>query len=187
MPEEMFDVIDDDNHVIGQERRSVVHGTGLQHRGVHLLLFTSEGKLLVQQRSKDRKNSPSSLDCSVSEHVRAGEEYLAGAIRGLKEELGLEGMELRPIITFKMNYGPNDNEISRVYQGHVDPAQVKFDPVELDHVEYYSLQELGALLTDGNKPFSYWFKQLVLWSIDRPSNVQVLATHGHLQPDAYLK
>jgi isopentenyl-diphosphate delta-isomerase len=154
---------------------------------VHLLLFTSEGKLLVQQRSKDRKNSPSSLDCSVSEHVRAGEDYLTGAVRGLKEELGLEGIELRPIITFRMNYGPNDNEISRVYQGTVDPSLVQFDPVELERVEYYSLQELGELLAGGKTPFSYWFKQLVLWSTDRPSNLQIRATHGPLQPDAYLK
>jgi isopentenyl-diphosphate Delta-isomerase len=187
MPEEMFDVIDDDNHVIGQERRSVVHQTGLQHRGVHMFLFTSDGKLLVQQRSKDRKNSPSSLDCSVSEHVRAGEEYLAGAMRGLKEELGLEALELRPIITFRMKYGPNDNEISRVYQGHVDPALVQFDPVELEYVEYYSLQELAELLDGGKKPFSYWFRQLLLWSIDWPSDLQILAVHSPLQPDAYLK
>ena len=54
MSDELFDVVDEEDKVIGQETRSIVHQRGLWHRGVHVLLFTHEGKLLVQQRSRDR-------------------------------------------------------------------------------------------------------------------------------------
>src|SRR3990172_2844418 len=129
MPDELFDIVDEQDKVIGQEMRSIVHQRGLWHRGVHVFLFTQDGKLLVQQRSKDRMHAPSALDCSVSEHLKAGEEYYSAALRGLQEELGVKGIEIQPLVKFKMNYGPNDNEISALYQGEVEPALVKFDPV----------------------------------------------------------
>jgi isopentenyldiphosphate isomerase len=91
MAEELLDIVDDNDIVLGREPRSTVHKVGLQHRGVHVFLFTTDGKMLVQKRSADRASSPSMLDCSVSEHVKAGESYREAAIRGMKEELGLEG------------------------------------------------------------------------------------------------
>ena len=182
MSEEMFDIVNDDDMVIGQERRSVVHQTGLQHRGVHVFLFTPEHKLLVQQRSKDRQASPSSLDCSVSEHVKAGEDYLSAAHRGLKEELGLENVDLKPIITFRMNYGPNDNEISRLFEGQLaDPSRVRFDPLEVESIDYFSLDELQRLRAEGKRPFSRWFKQMMLWIGGKPSELKITSTHGPLR------
>ena len=184
MTEEIFDVVNNDDVVIGQERRSVVHRTGLQHRGIHICLFTADGKLLVQQRSKDRHASPSSLDCSVSEHVKAGEDYLTAAQRGLKEELGLENIALEPVITFKMNYGLNDNEICRLFQGRLyDPSLVRFDPIEVESVDYASIEELQRLLAEGTKPFSRWFEQMVLWIGGKPNELQILSTHGPLRPE----
>ena len=49
--EELFDIVDDSNCVIGQERRSVVHARGLKHRAVYCFVFNTEGALLLQQRS----------------------------------------------------------------------------------------------------------------------------------------
>jgi len=65
MAEEIFDIVNQDNIVIGQELRRIVHQTGLWHRGVHVFLFTPDRKLLVQKRSQTRDTFPSTLDCSV--------------------------------------------------------------------------------------------------------------------------
>ncbi len=188
MAEEMFDIVNDDDVVIGQDRRSVVHQTGLQHRGVHVLLFTPENRLLVQQRSKDRHAAPSTLDCSVSEHVKAGEDYLAAAQRGLKEELGLENITLEPIVTFKMNYGPNDNEISRLFQASLDdPKRVRFDPVEVESVEYADLDELQQALAQGRRPFSRWFAQILLWIEGKQNELTILKKHGTTRTELHFK
>lgn len=144
MIEEMLDVVNDEDMIIGQESRLLVHEKGLQHRGVHVFLFTVDGKMLVQKRSADRASSPSLLDCSVSEHVQAGESYLEAAMRGMKEELGVEGIEIKPLGTIKMEYGPNDNEISRIYEGRVIPNQIRFDAVEISEIRYMSLEEIQA-------------------------------------------
>jgi isopentenyl-diphosphate delta-isomerase type 1 len=186
MAEEMFDVVNDDDVVIGQASRSEVHATGLQHRGIHVCLFMPDGRMLIQQRSRSRHAAPSSLDCSVSEHVKAGEDYPTAAQRGLQEELGLKNIAVEPIITFRMNYGPNDNEICRLYQARLDdPSAVHFDPVEVESVDYASMDELQQLLADGKRPFSRWFEQMLLWAAGKPTELRILSTHGALVPEKY--
>jgi len=178
MTDELFDIVDEKDVVIGREARSIVHQRGLWHRGVHVLLFTQEGKLLVQQRSKDKVQSPSALDCSVSEHLQAGEDYFGAAIRGLREELGIEGVDIRPLVRFKMNYGPNDNEISQIYEGLVDPTFVKIDRIEVEWIDYYSLPDLERFLLNGEFAFSYWFEQIFRWYLGNLSALEVLEKYG---------
>ena len=172
--EELLDIVSEDDQVIGQEKRAVVHTSGLWHRGVHVLLFTPERKLVIQQRSKRRKQSPGALDCSVSEHLKAGETYLAGAIRGLEEELGIKQVPLQPLVQFKMNYGPGDNMISTLYQGTVDKEAIRMDANEIERILYHSLSEVEALLAQGEVLFSRWFEQLLLWYLRKPSDIQVI-------------
>ena len=174
MSDELFDVIDEEDTVIGQEMRRIVHQRGLWHRGVHVLLFTREDELLVQQRSRDRVHAPLALDCSVSEHVKAGEDYYAAAVRGLKEEMGVTEIDVKPLIKFKMNYGPNDNEISKLYQGVVDPTTVNFDPIEIERVDYFSMLALQKLMESKGSIFSYWFEQIIQWYLGNPSALEVL-------------
>jgi len=174
MPDELFDIIDENDQVLGQEMRSVVHQRGSWHRGVHVLLFTQDDKLLVQQRSKTKSQSPLTFDCSVSEHVLSGEDYYEAALRGLSEELGVEDIEIQPLTKFKMNYGPNDNEVSMIYKGIVDSKQVRFDPEEIERVDAYTIEELGSLLEQKPELFSYWFEQIVLWLAQKPSAVQIM-------------
>jgi len=171
MTDELLDIVNDKDFVTRQEMRSTVHKLGLQHRGVHVFLFTRDGKMLVQKRSADRAASPSALDCSVSEHVKAGESYLNAAMRGMKEEMGVDGIEIKELVKFRMNYGTNDNEISTVYEGIVDPAAVKFDPVEIEEINYYSVDELQEMIESGNVKFCGWFVELLNWYLEKPAKM----------------
>jgi isopentenyldiphosphate isomerase len=171
MTDELLDIVNDKDFVTGQEMRSTVHKLGLQHRGVHVFLFTRDGKMLVQKRSADRASSPSALDCSVSEHVKAGESYLNAAIRGMKEEMGVDGIEIKELVKFRMNYGTNDNEISTLYEGIVDPATVKFDPIEIEKINYYSVDELQEMVKTDNVKFCGWFVELLNWYLEKPTKM----------------
>ncbi len=172
--DELLDIVNDEDIVTGQEMRSTVLQLGLQHRGVHVFLFTRDGKMLVQKRSADRAASPSMLDCSVSEHVKAGENYLDAALRGMKEELGVTGIGIYPLVTFRMNYGFNDNEISTLYEGVLDPDKVIFDPVEIEEVGHYSINELKEMMKEGNLKFCGWFVEILNWYSKKPANLKVL-------------
>jgi len=90
MSEEIFDVVDPNDQVIGQQSRSEVHRLGLRHRAIHLLVFNAKGELFLQKRSMKKDCFPGTWDSSVSGHVDTGEEYDACALREPREEIGLE-------------------------------------------------------------------------------------------------
>jgi isopentenyldiphosphate isomerase len=178
MPNELLDVVNDDDVVIFQKMRSIVHRRGFQHRGIHVFLVTPKGKLLVQQRGRHQETFPLALDCSVSEHVKAGEDYQQAADRGMAEELGIHGVCTEALIKFKMVYGPNDFEICQLYEGSVDTTLVRFDPLEVEEIAYYRLGELEALMQSGEAAFSSWFVQLINWYLGKPSRLEVLRNYS---------
>jgi isopentenyl-diphosphate delta-isomerase type 1 len=183
MPDELLDVVSHNDTVIGRQLRSVVHERGLTHRGVHVFLFTPDGRLLVQQRSRHRDTAPLALDCSVSEHVKAGEDFIQAAQRGLNEELGIAQLTLSRVVYFSFRYGPNDNKISQLFEGVVRPDSVHFDPQEVERVTYHSLPELLTIRDTKTAQFSAWFEQLLLWYGRRPCELHILeAGQGQFQP-----
>jgi len=174
MADELLDVVNDQDEVTGQAMRSAVHQQGLQHRGVHVFLFNEQGDMLIQKRSADRVHAPSLLDCSVSEHVKAGESYLEAAIRGLNEEMGVEGIQIEPLGKIQMEYGPNDYEISRIYKGKIEPGQISFDPVEISEVRFMSLDDIRIGITHQKEIYCSWFVEIMKWYFSEPANLNVL-------------
>lgn len=174
MADELLDIVNDKDEVTGQAMRSTVHQQGLQHRGVHVFLFNEQGEMLIQKRSADRANSPSLLDCSVSEHVKAGESYLEAALRGLKEEMGVAGIEIQLLGKIQMEYGPNDNEISQIYVGKVDPKQVQFDPEEISEIKFMSLDEIKAGIIHEKGIYCGWFVELMNWYFGQAARLKVM-------------
>jgi isopentenyldiphosphate isomerase len=90
MREEIFDIVNQRDEVIGQERRSEVHRRGLRHRSVHVLVFNAAGRVFLQKRSVRKDTFPGAWDSSASGHLDQGETYDACAVRELREELGWE-------------------------------------------------------------------------------------------------
>ena len=58
MSEEIFDVVNELDEVIGQQPRSEVHRQGLQHRAVHVLLLNARGQVFLQKRSLTKDRQP---------------------------------------------------------------------------------------------------------------------------------
>ncbi|MGH8525199.1 MAG: NUDIX hydrolase [Gammaproteobacteria bacterium] len=87
---ELFDVVDDDDRVLGRMRRDDVHRWQLRHRAAHVLVVNSHGEVFVQRRSILKECAPGLWDTSVAGHVQSGESYAACAVRELAEEIGLQ-------------------------------------------------------------------------------------------------
>ena len=92
--DELFDVVNEADEVVGQEKRAVVHATGLMHRAVHVFLLNKGGEVFMQKRSRLKDVHPGRWDSSAAGHLDVGEGYEAAARRELQEELGQEGEEL---------------------------------------------------------------------------------------------
>ncbi len=86
---ERFDVVDENDVVIGQASRHEVHRDRLRHRAVHILVFHPRGDLFLQKRSRFKDAHPGQWDTSAAGHLNAGQGYDETAARELEEELGV--------------------------------------------------------------------------------------------------
>ena len=89
MSEEIFDIVNERDEVVGQAPRKEVHARGLWHRAVHVLVFNSRGEVFLQKRSMLKDTAKGKWDSSSSGHLDTGEDYDACAVRELREEIGL--------------------------------------------------------------------------------------------------
>ena len=89
MNDEIFDIVNDNDEVIGRLPRYQVHRDGLKHRAVHVLVFNARGEIFLQKRSRKKDCFPGAWDSSASGHLDSGEDYDECAVRELREELGL--------------------------------------------------------------------------------------------------
>jgi isopentenyldiphosphate isomerase len=61
MSDEIFDVVNERDEVIGQNTRREVHARGLLHRAIHVLVFNSRGEIFLQKRSMIKDREPGTL------------------------------------------------------------------------------------------------------------------------------
>ena len=151
--EDIFDVVNEHDEVIGREPRSVVHARGLRHRAAHVLVFNAAGKVFLQLRSMTKDNNPGVWDSSCSGHVDAGETYVVAAERELMEEIGLlVEQPLEPL--FKLD-ACEDTGMEFCW---VDRTQSEgpFDlnPEEIDEGRWFSAQELTEQLDANPEVYS---------------------------------
>jgi len=89
MREEIFDIVNERDEVVGQNTRREVHALGLWHRAVHVLVFNARGEVFLQKRSMKKDLAAGKWDSSASGHLDTGEAYDACAVREVREEIGL--------------------------------------------------------------------------------------------------
>lgn len=161
MPE-YFETFDDNDNPAGLVPRAEVHARGLWHRSAHVFLFTSDHQLYVQRRAADKDLYPDRWDFSVGEHLKPGETYLAGAQRGLAEELGVSGVALQPIGGLHRatnsipELGVVDREVQQAFRGCHDGA-VRPDPEEVADVTCLSVEALRIWMERSPESFTPWF------------------------------
>jgi isopentenyl-diphosphate delta-isomerase type 1 len=153
MSEEIFDVVNDRDEVIGQKPRSEIHRLELKHRAVHVLVFNSKGELFLQKRSMRKDCFPGAWDSSASGHLDRGEGYDACAVREVKEELGLELRQV-PERLFKINAcAATGWEFVWIYRCHSEGPFV-LHPDEIERGEWFSAARLNQWLADQPRVFA---------------------------------
>lgn len=166
-----MDVVNENNEIIGQDRRNNIHMKGLWHRGVHVLVFNVNGKILLQKRSPNKDKFPSCYDISLSEHLQSGENYEQAALRGLEEELGITDVTLEKLVRFRMIYGHNDNNISEIFRCKYDD-KVKIDRNEINEIEFMPLNKVMELIRENENIFAFWANEILKWFFGMTSKLE---------------
>lgn len=91
MQDEQIDIVNKEGKATGQSAlKSIIHNKGHYHNTAHIWFYTTEGEILLQQRAASKVIYPLLWDVSVAGHIDAGETVKSGAIREIKEEIGLK-------------------------------------------------------------------------------------------------
>ena len=141
--EEYFDLYDEAGNRIGKALRRECHGNpALLHHTAHVMVFHPEsGDVLLQKRSADKDIQPGKWDTAVGGHLALGEDYLAGAKRELREELGVTS---EPELFFLFDAqirNEIESEDTRVF-GVKLAGPFAFQKEEIDEVRFWSKAEL---------------------------------------------
>lgn len=160
MSEEIFDVVDAEDRVIGQAPRSQVHAERWLHRAVHIFVLNSRGELLIHQRTATKDECPLKYTSSASGHLHAGEDYDTAARRELEEELSLHS----PVeFLVKLPAGPETSyEHSALYRTVTDESPV-FLAEEILRGEYYPLDAVADWVARQPDDFTPCFRELWKW------------------------
>ncbi len=159
--EEFIDII---NKETGEKtgevkQKSEVHQKGLWHKTAHVWCVNSKGEILLQHRSKEKKNFPDMWDISVAGHISSGETSREGAIREIKEEIGVDvsdseleylGTVVQEIVLNNGTY--IDNELNDIYIFKLEDFEnFEIQKEELDQLIWLSTSDFKEWVIEKRK------------------------------------
>ena len=155
MKEEQIDIVTKTGEPTGQSTlKSKIHSQGHYHNTAHIWFYTNKGEVLLQQRAASKVIYPLLWDVSVAGHIDAGETLKSGAVREIKEEIGLTITEdkLNKIGVFEcFQTYPNgiiDNEFHHTFIAElkVDINQLTPQKEEVEALKMVSFEDFMLLL-----------------------------------------
>lgn len=150
MPDELLDLVDEHDRVIGTLMKSEAHAPGKIIRISHVILFNAKGEMALQLRSKNVRFAPGHWVTTGSGHVGSGETYQQAGARELQEEVGVtvpltfEGTEF---YTDDFNH---THEWLGVLHGTYG-GNFTVDPEAVERVGWFSLDAIKKMIADGEK------------------------------------
>lgn len=160
--EELVDIVNENNEVIGKAKRGEAHKKGLIHRALSVLALNAANQILLQQRSPGRSIHPLSWDLSTSEHVLAGETYEEAGERSAREELGIE-VKVKKVSGESLQKRKYKLKDRIVYEYEIvcmlitfHEGPFKLDPKEVYRVKFFSVEEIEEMIKNKTK-FTPWF------------------------------
>jgi isopentenyldiphosphate isomerase len=145
---EILDLVDLRDRVVGQATLKDCLEKGLLHRAVAILVVRSSGKIVLQRRNRKDLWQPGRWTLSSTGHVMSGETYEAAAKRELSEELGIVGRPrlLEKLLLPKVKGGDLTEWEHVALFEVVSDARTVVDPVELEEVAVLSTPDVKEMM-----------------------------------------
>jgi isopentenyldiphosphate isomerase len=145
--DEVLDIVDEHDRVVGQAPRHEAYARRLRHRCAFVLVRDAEDRIFVHRRTDRKLVFPSLYDMFVGGVVGAGESYDDAALREAEEELGVTGLPA-PVRLFTFLYEtPEHTWWSAAYEVRCDqPVRPQVDEVAWH--AFITEEELQRRLTE---------------------------------------
>ncbi|MDO8741375.1 MAG: NUDIX domain-containing protein [Candidatus Woesearchaeota archaeon] len=146
---EFLDSVNENDEITGRASKKEIYEKQLLHRIVHVLVFNDKGEMALQLRSKCTSFCPLHWCTSAGGHAQSGESYEKAALRELKEEIGTMAkidFAHKDLYTVTGNFRKFLATFRTVFNG-----SFKINPVEVEKVEFFSLDKIQKMIKDREK------------------------------------
>lgn len=135
MNDEVIDLVNENNKIIGEVLKSKAHNEKLWHREVGVIIINDKNEILLQQRARN-KRYPLKWVISAGGHINVGEKPEDAAYRELDEELGIR-TDLK-FIELKKGLGRLEHNFIYWYIGVYNDPITDILESEIDNIEFFS-------------------------------------------------
>lgn len=151
---EYFPIVSESGEVLSRASRHECHSgrtpeerAALLHPVVHLHVFSSDGRLYLQQRAMHKDLLPGYWDTAVGGHVMYGETIAEALAREVEEEIGITGYVPTHVETYRYD-SSRESEMVHVYRTTYD-GPFSWNDGEVADGRFWSRAELTAALGRG--------------------------------------
>ncbi len=157
---EYFDVLDERGNKTGKiKKREDVHRDGDWHKSIHIWIVNDKNEVLLQKSSPNKDSYPNMWDISCAGHLTAGDTSVSGALREIKEELGLDiSLSQLQLIGHRKKAGRYtqtfiNNEFSDIYLLHltIDVNKLQLQKEEVYEVKFVSFNDFRNMIKNEDK------------------------------------
>ncbi len=113
---------------------------------VHICLFNKDGKMLIQHRSETKRWWAGFWDFSAAGAVDYGEQSASGAMREIREELGISVTLDRPVLTRHYQRGFGDFYVELV---DIELSDCTLQENEVQEIKWADCQEVKDMMSRG--------------------------------------
>jgi isopentenyldiphosphate isomerase len=160
--EQMLEVVDEEDNVIGLESREKIHKEELLHRDVHIWFVTPKSEIIFQRRTKYKDSFPGLLDATAAGHVEPGMTYEETVSKECLEETGIH-IDISKLLFLKKfkneSYDAKnknfhrtlDRQYAYLFEGNKDDLRV--EELNAEGFELWSLAALRNLSDEDRARF----------------------------------
>ena len=144
---ELFDLYTVDGQKLGKTvEKNALYNCGDYWMGVHMYLYDSKGRFLLQKRSEGKSVLPGIWDTHMG-HVTAGETGREAALRELKEELGVE-FEPESLVQITRVVWEELHSLLDLFfvRADLDESALTLQAEEVTAVKWVSKEEMAAFV-----------------------------------------
>lgn len=156
-------LVDELDNAIGTMEKMEAHQRGVLHRAFSVIVFNSQGELLLQKRALTKYHSGGLWTNTCCSHPAPDEVIVDAARRRVQYEMGID---VDPSFAFKFTYrasldhGLTEFELDHVFKAMYD-GEPHVNPAEVENWKYVSLSELRSDMVESPEHYTAWFKYIV--------------------------
>lgn len=139
-----------------------VHRAGLRHKAVSVFVLRGDF-LLLQKRAAGKYHTPGLWTNTCCTHPNWGEDARDCAVRRLREELGISGLDpvSRGQVEYRAAVGPDmtEHEVVDIFVADApEGLQPEPDPAEVAAVSWVALRDLRVEMAAAPERFTPWLR-----------------------------